>query len=49
MSNENTSSTWGPEMNAQEHIETYKTVITGAKYACGIAVLTLVLMAIFLL
>lgn len=49
MSNETNGSTWGPEMNADEHIGTYDAFITGTKYTGAAIVVLLVLMAIFLL
>lgn len=49
MSNETTNSTWGSDMKADEHIDTYNAFITGTKYAGGAIVLLLVLMAVFLL
>ena len=38
-----------PAMDYQEHIKTYNGFIKGAKWLVGLAALTLILMAIFLL
>ena len=40
---------WGVEMDANAHVSTYENVLTGAKWISGAVILTLVLMAIFLL
>lgn len=40
---------WGKEMDSKEHLGTYDGFITATKWGTGLIVLTLILMAVFLL
>lgn len=49
MADNNSTSGWGAEMQAEEHISTYNAFLTGTKVGGAILVVILVGMAIFLL
>lgn len=49
MTQDNTQAGWSMEMDAEEHLQTYDGFIKVMKWSIAVTVVTLVLMAIFLL